>query len=155
LALMAVKGEMGYPTVLTAKTFGVYDAVFKGEGFRFSQAYQDFAVKSVLFKFLPAAMESQSAAECAFKLHPLIKDRINEIQSVTITTHKKMLGVMDKKGPLRNPADRDHCAQYIVAVALLYASLNPTDFEDAFAADPRIDQLREKMTIVEDPRYTR
>jgi 2-methylcitrate dehydratase len=100
-------------------------------------------------------MESQSAAECAFQLHPLVKDRIDSIERINIRTHKKMLGVMDKRGPLTNPADRDHCAQYVVAVALLHGRLEPTDFEDAFAADPRIDRLREKMTIEEEPRYTR
>lgn len=155
LSLMAIKGEMGYPSVLTARTFGVYDAIFKGQPFRFQRPYGSYAVENVMFKFVPAAMESQSAVECAFRLHPLVKDRLDDIEAVTIRTHKKMLGVMDKQGPLTNPADRDHCAQYVVAVALIYGKLNSSDFEDEFAADPRIDRLRAKMAVVEEPRYTR
>lgn len=155
LGLMAMKGEMGYPRVLTAKTYGIYDAVFKGEPFKFSSEYGEYAVNNVLFKLFPAAMESQSAVECAFRLHPIVRDRIEDIEEVTIRTHKKMLGVMDKRGPLTNPADRDHCAQYVVAVALLHGKLNASDFDDAFAADPRIDRLRGKMILVEEPRYTR
>ena len=155
LGLMAVNGEMGYPSVLTAKTYGVYDAIFKGQPFKFSCPYASYAVENVLFKFVPAAMESQSAVECAFRLHPLVKDRLDDIEAITITSHKKMMGVMDKQGPLTNPADRDHCAQYVVAVALIYGKLNTSDFEDEFAADPRIDRLRAKMTVVEEPRYTR
>lgn len=155
LGLMAMKGEMGYPRVLTAKTYGIYDTAFKGEPFKLSCEYGEYAVNDVLFKLFPAAMESQSAVECAFRLHPVVRDRIEDIEGITIRTHKKMLGVMDKRGPLTNPADRDHCAQYVVAVALLHGKLDASDFDDDFAADPRIDRLREKMTIVEEPRYTR
>ena len=155
LALMAMKGEMGYPRVLTAKTYGMYDAVFGGEPFKLCSEYAEYAVNNVLFKIFPAAMESQSAVECAFRLHPIVRDRIEDIECITIRTHKKMLGVMDKRGPLTNPADRDHCAQYVVAVALLHGRLNASDFNDDFAAEPRIDRLRDKMTILEEPRFTR
>ncbi|MBI3936793.1 MAG: bifunctional 2-methylcitrate dehydratase/aconitate hydratase [Betaproteobacteria bacterium] len=155
LALMALKGEMGYPSVLTAKTFGFYDALFRGQPFRFQRPYGSYVLENVMFKFVPAGMHSQTAVECAFKLHPLVKDRLDGIEAITIRSHEKLIGIMDKSGPLNNPADRDHCAQYVVAVGLIYGRLAGSDFEDEFAADPRIDPLRAKMKVVEDPRYTR
>jgi 2-methylcitrate dehydratase len=155
LVMMALNGEMGYPSVLTAKTHGFYDALFRGNPFKFPRPYGHHMVEHVTFKFVPAGHHGQSAAECAFRLHPLVKDRIEEIDSIVIRTQKALLRIMDKRGPLANPADRDHCAQYVVAVGLLHGRIEASYFEDAFAADPRIDRLRDRMTVVEDPDYTR
>jgi 2-methylcitrate dehydratase len=156
LALMAVKGEMGYPAVLSAKYYGFYDARFGGKPFRFQRPYGDYVIQNSMFKFVAAGMHSQSAVECALRLHTLVKDRIANIERIVIHSQDALIRIMDKTGPLHNPADRDHCAQYVVAVALLYGRLEATDFEDDFAAaDPRIDQLRAKTTIVENPQYTK
>jgi 2-methylcitrate dehydratase len=156
LALMAVKGEMGYPAVLTAKFYGFYDARFGGKPFAFQRPYGDYIIQNSMFKFCAAGMHGQSAAECGLRLRPLVKDRIADIERVTIHSQDALMRIMDKSGPLHNPADRDHCAQYVVAVAMLYGRLEAADYEDAFAAaDPRIDALRAKMTIVEDPQYTK
>jgi 2-methylcitrate dehydratase len=155
LALMAVKGEMGYPAVLSAKRYGFYDARFGGNPLRFQRPYGDYVIQHSMFKFVAAGMHSQSAVDCALRLHPLVKDRIDEIERVELVSQAALMGIMNKTGPLYNPADRDHCAQYVVAVALIYGRLLPTDFEDDFAADPRIDRLRDKTTVVEDPRYTK
>ena len=155
LGAMALKGEMGYPSALTAKTYGFYDAIFRGEPLQFRRPYGATMLESVIFKFIAAGLHGQSAAECAFRLHPLVRDRLEDIESISIKTHRSLLGIMDKQGPLSNPADRDHCAQYVIAVALIHGKLDTSDYEDDFAADPRIDRLRAKMTVVEDPRYTR
>ena len=153
---MAVKGEMGYPAVLTAKYYGFYDARFGGKPFGFQRPYGDYVIQNSMFKFVAAGMHGQSAVECGLRLHPLVKDRIADIERIAIHSQDALMRIMDKSGPLHNPADRDHCAQYVVAVALLYGKLEATDFEDAFAAaDPRIDRLRAKTTIVEDPQYTK
>jgi|SRR5882672_111886 len=155
LAMMALNGEMGYPSALTAKTHGFYDALFKGQPFVFRRPYGHHVVENVTFKFVPAGHHGQSAVECAFRLHPLVKDRIEDIESIAMRTQKPLLRIMNKQGPLNNPSDRDHCAQYVVAVGLIHGRLEADYFEDAFAADPRIDRLRDKMTVAEDPRYTR
>jgi len=156
LAMMAVKGEMGYPAVLSAKYYGFYDARFGGKPFRFQRAYGDYVIRNSMFKFVAAGMHSQSAVECGLRLHPLVKDRVANIERIVIDSQDALIRIMDKTGPLHNPADRDHCAQYVVAVALLYGRLEATDFENDFAAaDPRIDQLRAKTTIVENPQYTK
>ncbi len=155
LALMALKGEMGYPSALTMKRYGFQDAVFRGQPLKFLRPYGSYVIENVKFKFVAAGMHGQSAVECAFRLHPLVKDRLDDIEAITITSQKEMMRVMDKQGPLDNPADRDHCAQYVVAVGLIHGKLEAPDFEDEFAADPRIDRLREKMTVVEEPRYSR
>lgn len=155
LALMAVKGEMGYPYVMSAKRYGFNDARFGGKSLEFQRPYGDYVIRNSMFKFVAAGMHSQSAVECALKLHPLVRDRIADIQRIEMHSQKALMGIMYKTGPLRNPADRDHCAQYVVAVALIYGRLNATDFEDHVAADPRIDALREKTTVVEDARYSR
>ncbi len=154
LAMMAIKGEMGYPSVLTAKYFGFYDARRKGKPFMFQRPFGEYIIQHSMFKFVPAGMHGQSAVECAFRLHPLVQDRLDEIERIDIHTHAYLIDVMHKTGPLHNPADRDHCAQYVIAVGLIHGRLNARDFEDDFAADPRIDRLREKMVLVEDPRYT-
>jgi 2-methylcitrate dehydratase PrpD len=146
---------MGYPSVLTAPRYGFYDALFRGRAFKVQRPFGHHVVENVTFKFVPAGNHAQSAIEAAFRLHPHVKDRLDDIESVTIRSQQPLMRIMDKRGPLTNPADRDHCAQYVVAVGLILGSLEASCFEDAFAADPRIDTLRAKMTVIEDPRYTR
>jgi 2-methylcitrate dehydratase len=156
LALMARTGEMGYPSVLTAKTWGFYDVLFKGQPFRFQRPYGSYVMEHVLFKIsFPAEFHAQTAVECAMQLHPKVKDRIADVRRITIRTHESAIRIIDKKGPLDNPADRDHCIQYMVAVPLIFGRLTAVDYEDAVAADPRIDALREKMACVEDPQFTK
>ncbi len=156
LALISKTGEMGYPSVLTAKTWGFYDVLFKGKPFRFQRPFGSYVMENVLFKIsFPAEFHSQTAVECAMQLHPLLKDRIEDIRKITIRTHEAALRIIDKKGPLHNPADRDHCIQYMVAVPLLFGRLTAADYEDAVAKDPRIDRLRAKIVCREDKRYTR
>jgi 2-methylcitrate dehydratase len=156
LALIAKTGEMGYPSVLSAKTWGFYDVLFKGKPFRFTRKYGSYVMENVLFKIsFPAEFHAQTAAECAMTLHPQVKDRIGEIKKITIRTHESAIRIIDKKGPLDNPADRDHCIQYMVAVPLIFGRLTAEDYEDKVAADPRIDQLRAKMVCVEDKRFSR
>ena len=159
LALIARTGEMGYPSVLTAKTWGFYDVLFKGEPFRFQRTYGSYVMENVLFKIsFPAEFHSQTAVEAAMQLHSQLasmgKD-VADIASITIRTHEACIRIIDKKGPLNNPADRDHCIQYMVAVPLIFGRLTAGDYEDAVAADPRIDTLRAKITCVEDPQFTR
>ena len=156
LALMAAKGEMGYPSVLTAPTWGFYDVLFGGKEFKFQRPYGSYVMEQVLFKIaFPAEFHAQTAAECAMALHPQVKDRLDQIKKVTIRTHQSAIRIIDKKGPLSNPADRDHCIQYMVAVPLIYGRLTAGDYEDAVAADPRIDALRDKMVCVEDKGFSR
>jgi 2-methylcitrate dehydratase len=156
LALIAKPGEMGYPTALTAKTWGFYDVLFKGQPFRFDRAYGSYVMENVLFKIsFPAEFHAQTAVECAMQLHPLVRDRLQDIRRVTIRTHESAIRIIDKQGPLANPADRDHCIQYMVAVPLIFGRLTAADYEDAIAADPRIDALREKMACVEDKGFSR
>jgi 2-methylcitrate dehydratase len=155
LALMAKTGEMGYPSVLTARTWGFYDVLFKGQPFRFDRPYGSYVMEHVLFKIsFPAEFHAQTAVECAMQLHPLVRDRLADIRRITIRTHESAIRIIDKSGPLANPADRDHCIQYMVAVPLIFGRLTAGDYEDSVAADPRIDALREKMTCVEDPRFS-
>ena len=156
LALMALKGEMGYPSVLTAKTWGFYDVLFRGKPFRFRRPYGSYVMENVLFKIsYPAEFHAQTAVEAAIRLHPLVKDRLDAIKRIVITTHESAIRIIDKKGPLNNPADRDHCIQYMAAVGLIKGSLTAADYEDAAAADPRIDRLRSKMTCVESKQWSR
>jgi 2-methylcitrate dehydratase len=156
LALISKTGEMGYPSVLTAKTWGFYDVLFKGKPFRFQRKFGSYVMENVLFKIsFPAEFHSQTAVECAMQLHPLVKDRIRDIKRIRIRTHEAAIRIIDKKGPLDNPADRDHCIQYMVAVPLLFGRLTAADYEDGVAKDPRIDALRAKIVCVEDKRFTR
>jgi len=156
LALMAAKGEMGYPSVLSAKIWGFYDVSFKGQPFRFERPYGSYVMEHVLFKIsFPAEFHAQTAVECAMQLHPLVRDRLAQIRRITIRTHESAIRIIDKKGPLANPADRDHCIQYMVAVPLIFGRLTAADYEDDVATDPRIDALREKMVCVEDPGFSR
>jgi len=156
LALIAKTGEMGYPSVLSAKTWGFYDVLFKGNEFKFQRPYGSYVMEQVLFKIsFPAEFHSQTAVEAAMQLHPAVKNRIEDIKKITIRTHEAAIRIIDKKGPLNNPADRDHCIQYMVAVPLLYGRLSAADYEDAVASDPKIDLLRDKIDCVEDPQFTR
>ena len=156
LALMTLKGEMGYPSALTAKTWGFYDVLFKGRPFRFKRPYGSYVMENVLFKIsFPAEFHAQTAVEAAIRLHPQVRDRLDAIKKVVITTHESAIRIIDKKGPLANPADRDHCIQYMTAVGLIKGNLVASDYEDAVAADPRIDRLRAKMVCVENKRWTR
>jgi len=155
LALMATKGEMGYPSVLSAKKWGFYDTHAGGKAFSFQRPYGEYIIANSMFKFVAAGMHGQSAAECALRLHPQVKDRVSEIEQVTIYSQRALLGIMDKTGPLHNPADRDHSVQYITAVGLIHGRLLASDYEDATASDPRIDALRARIKVVEDKTYTR
>jgi 2-methylcitrate dehydratase len=156
LALIAKTGEMGYPSVLTAKTWGFYDVLFKGAPFKFDRPYGSYVMENVLFKIsFPAEFHAQTAVECAMQLHPLVRDRLADIRRITIRTHESAIRIIDKQGPLANPADRDHCIQYMVAVPLIHGRLTAADYEDSIAADPRIDALRAKMECVEDKQFSR
>jgi 2-methylcitrate dehydratase len=159
LALMAQTGEMGYPSALTAPTWGFYDVSFKGQSFQFQRPYQSYVMENVLFKIsFPAEFHSQTAVEAAMTLHRELSDcgrLVDDIKQITIRTHEACIRIIDKKGPLNNPADRDHCIQYMVAVPLLFGRLTAADYEDAIAQDPRIDALREKIICVEDPAFTK
>lgn len=156
LALRTLKGEMGYPSVLTAKGWGFYDVLFKGNPFKFQRPYGSYVMEHVLFKIsFPAEFHAQTAVECAIKLHPQVSGRLDDIEKVVITTHESAIRIIDKKGPLNNPADRDHCIQYMVAIGLIKGNLTAADYEDDVAHDPRVDILRDKMVCVEKPEYTR
>ncbi|MEY3919674.1 MAG: hypothetical protein RLZ15_468 [Actinomycetota bacterium] len=158
LALMAKAGEMGIPSVLTAKTWGFYDVSFKGAHFKFQRPYGTYVMENVLWKIsFPAEFHSQTACEAAFTLHNWMVANgksSDDIKKVTIRTHEACIRIIDKKGPLNNPADRDHCVQYMVAVPLIFGRLTAKDYEDEIAADPRIDALREKIVCVEDVQFT-
>lgn len=158
LALIAKTGEMGIPSVLTAKTWGFYDVSFKGNHFKFQRPYGSYVMENVLFKIsYPAEFHSQTACEAAFTLYNWMQANgksSDDIKKITIRTHEACIRIIDKKGPLNNPADRDHCVQYMVAVPLIFGRLTAKDYEDEIAADPRIDALREKMVCVEDTQFT-
>ncbi|PHM49179.1 bifunctional 2-methylcitrate dehydratase/aconitate hydratase [Xenorhabdus miraniensis] len=159
LALMAQKGEMGYPSVLTAKTWGFYDVLFNGQPFKFQRPYGSYVMENVLFKIsFPAEFHSQTAVEAAMSLHQQLKEQgkcVEDIAKITIRTHEACIRIIDKQGPLNNPADRDHCIQYMVAIPLIFGRLTAADYEDDVAVDPRIDALRDKIVCVEDPDFTR
>ena len=159
LALMVQKGEMGYPSVLTAKTWGFYDVLFKGQPFRFQRPYGSYVMENVLFKIsFPAEFHSQTAVEAAMTMHGKLAamgKTADDIKSVTIRTHEACVRIIDKKGPLNTPADRDHCIQYMVAVPLIFGRLTASDYEDFVAKDSRIDALRDKINCVEEPEFTR
>ncbi|MFU0788890.1 MAG: bifunctional 2-methylcitrate dehydratase/aconitate hydratase [Virgibacillus proomii] len=155
LAMMAVKGEMGYPTALSAPGWGFQDVLFNKQELVLKQQLDSYVMENVLFKVsYPAEFHAQTAAEAAIELHPEVKERIEEIDHITISTHESAIRIIDKKGPLYNPADRDHCLQYITAIGLLKGDIVAEDYEDETAADPRIDMLREKMVVTENQTYT-
>jgi 2-methylcitrate dehydratase len=156
LALLAQRGEMGYPAALTAKDWGFYDVLFGGRPFRLKQPYGSYVMEHVLFKIsFPAEFHAQTAVECALKLHPQVGHRLDDVKQVVITTHESALHIIDKKGPLHNPADRDHCLQYMTAVGLIRGALAAADYEDQAASDPRIDRLRARMVCIEHRQWSR
>ena len=159
LALIAKSGEMGYPSVLTAKGWGFYDVLFKGNEFKFQRPYGSYVMEQVLFKIsFPAEFHSQTAVEAAMTIHQEMRKlgkTDQDVKKITIRTHEACIRIIDKKGPLNNPADRDHCIQYMVAVPIIFGRLKASDYEDSIAADPRIDQLREKIECVEDRQFTK
>ena len=157
LADLTLRGEIGYPSVLSAPIWGFYDVSFNGKEFTFPQRYGTYVMENILFKIsFPAEFHSQTAAEAAVQLHPQIKDRINKIKKIVIHTHESAIRIISKVGPLNNPADRDHCLQYMTAVPLIFGNLVAEHYEDDFhKSNPLIDQLRDKMEIIEDPKYSR
>lgn len=155
LALIAMKGEMGYQTPLSAPGWGFQDVMFKGKELKLARPLGSYVMENVLFKVsYPAEFHAQTAAEAAVKLHPVVAGKLDQISRITITTHESAIRIIDKKGPLHNPADRDHCIQYVTATGLIKGNITADDYEDAAAADPRIDALREKMTVVENKQYS-
>jgi len=155
LALMAMQGEIGYPSALTAKNWGFYDVLFKGKPLLLGRPLGSYVMENVLFKIsFPAEFHAQTAVECALRLHDTVRNRLDQIDRVVITTQESAIRIIDKSGPLHNPADRDHCIQYMTAVGLIFGELTADHYEDAVARDPRIDALRGKMLCVEDPAYS-
>ena len=159
LALISKTGEMGYPSVLTAKNWGFYDVLFKGKEFKFQRKFGSYVMEQVLFKIsFPAEFHAQTAVECAMSIFQQMKSAgktSDGIKKIRIRTHEAAIRIIDKKGPLANPADRDHCIQYMVAVPLIFGRLTAADYEDDVAKDKRIDSLRSKIQCVEDKRFTR
>jgi 2-methylcitrate dehydratase len=154
-AFIALTGEMGYPSALSAKTWGFYDVLFKGKPFSLPQPFGSYVMENVLFKIsFPAEFHAQTAVEAAMTLHPSVKDRIDDIDHIVIETQEPGVRIIDKTGPLANPADRDHCIQYMVAIPLLFGRLTAEDYEDKVATDPRVDTLRAKMQVRENTTFT-
>jgi len=154
-AFIALTGEMGYPSALSAKTWGFYDVLFKGKPFSLPQPFGSYVMENVLFKIsFPAEFHAQTAVEAAMTLHPQVKDRVDQIERIVIETQEPGVRIIDKTGPLANPADRDHCIQYMVAVPLIFGRLTAGDYEDSIARDPRIDALRGKMQVRENATFT-
>ncbi len=155
-ALLAARGEMGYPSALSAPRWGFQDVLFGGQEVRLARPLGSYVIDNILFKAaFPAEFHAQTAAECALRLHPLVRDRVEEVERIEIWTHEPALRIIDKGGPLRNSADRDHSLQYVTVVALLYGEVTDRHYDDAVAADPRIDRLRARCVVVEEPDYTR
>ena len=154
-AFISLTGEMGYPSALSAKTWGFYDVLFKGKPFSLPQPFGSYVMENVLFKIsFPAEFHAQTAVEAAMALHPAVKDRVSDIERIVIETQEPGVRIIDKTGPLANPADRDHCIQYMVAIPLLFGRLTAQDYEDTIASDPRVDALRAKMEVRENPTFT-
>jgi 2-methylcitrate dehydratase len=150
-----MSNEMGYPSALSAKTWGFYDVLFKGQAFKIEREFSAYVMENILFKIsYPAEFHAQTAVEAALQLHPKIKDRLNDIQSIVIDTQEAGMRIIDKTGPLDNPADRDHCIQYMAAIPLLFGRLTAADYEDDIAANPIIDELRAKMKVREKKSFT-
>ena len=155
LAMLVLKGEIGYPSALSAPTWGFYDVSFKGEAFKFQRDYGSYVMENVLFKIsFPAEFHAQTAVEAAVSLHQEAMSRFDDIEKIVITTHESAIRIISKTGQLNNPADRDHCLQYMTAIGLLKGNLVAEDYEDDVAADPRVDQLREMMEIEENQRFS-
>jgi 2-methylcitrate dehydratase len=155
LALIAQSGEMGYPSALSAPTWGFYDVLFGKKPFKFQRPYESYVMENVLFKLsYPAEFHAQTAVECAVKLHSVVKQRFDELERIEIVTHESAIRIISKQGTLHNPADRDHCVQYMVAIGLLFGDLTAEHYEDDIASDPRIDSLRAKMHVTENQRFS-
>lgn len=155
LALMTMQGEMGYPSCLSAKIWGFSDVLFKGEKLKLNQALNSYVMENILFKIaFPAEFHAQTAVEAAFKLHPVIQSQFDQIEKIKIQTHESAVRIINKTGKLNNPADRDHCLQYMVAIGLIFGELNADHYEEACAKDPRIDSLRDKMIVEENVEFT-
>ena len=155
LAMLTMRGEMGYHSALTAPDWGFYDVLFKGQTFNFDRIYSSYVMDNILFKVsFPAEFHAQTAVEAAVKLHPQVQGRLDSIERIELTTHESAIRIISKVGPLTNYADRDHCLQYMVAIGLIKGNLTADDYSDEVASDPRIDQLRAKMEVVEDPSYS-
>lgn len=156
LALIAMSGEMGYPSALSAKTWGFFDVLFGGKPFTFPQGFGSYVMENILFKIsYPAEFHAQTAVEAAMALHEAVKDRLDDIEKVLIETQEAGVRIIDKTGPLDNPADRDHCIQYMTAVPMIFGRLSAADYEDDIASDPRIDALRDKMEVTENEGFTK
>ncbi len=155
LAMMVAKGEMGMPSVLSAPKWGFYDVLFKGKKFKFQRPYGSYVMEQILYKIsFPAEFHAQTAVECALILHPEIIDKLDQIERIELTTQESAIRIISKQGPLHNPADRDHCLQYMVAIGLIYGELNAEHYENNIATNPQIDCLRELMQVKEDKRYS-
>ena len=155
-ALIAMTGEMGYPSALSANNWGFQDVLFKGNIVKAARPFGSYVMENVLFKIsFPAEFHAQTAVEAALMLHPVVKDRLDNIAGITIETQEAGVRIIDKTGPLDNPADRDHCLQYMIAIPLIFGRLTADDYEDGIAADPRVDRLREKMTVSENRQFSR
>tara|TARA_B110000003_G_scaffold110796_1_gene113435 strand:+ start:10983 stop:12431 length:1449 start_codon:yes stop_codon:yes gene_type:complete len=155
LAYIAMAGEMGYPSALSAKTWGFYDVLFKGKKFKINRELNDYVMENILFKIsYPAEFHAQTAVEAAMQLHTEVKNKIDKITKIVIETQEAGVRIIDKTGPLDNPADRDHCLQYMVAIPLIFGRLTAADYEDSIAADERVDDLRKKMTVNENKSFT-
>ena len=156
LAFIAMTGEMGYPSALTAKTWGYYDVLFKGNAFKFQRPYGSYVMENILFKIsFPAEFHAQTAVEASMALHDVVKGRVDDVEKIVIETQEAGVRIIDKTGPLDNPADRDHCIQYMVAIPLIFGRLTAADYEDAVAGDPRVDALRDKMEVTENEQFTK
>jgi 2-methylcitrate dehydratase len=156
LALMALKGEIGCPSALTAKTWGFYPVLFDGKPFKFQRPFGSYVIENVLFKIpYPTAFHGQTGVEAAINLHPLVKDRLDEIKRVEVRCHNSTMVILDKTGPLHNFADRDHCMQYMMAIGMIFGTMTAEHYYDDIAADPRIDKLRAKMHLAESKQYER
>jgi 2-methylcitrate dehydratase len=156
LALIAMTGEMGYPSALSAKVWGFYDVLFKGNSFKFQRPYGSYVMENILFKIsFPAEFHAQTAVEAGMALHDAVKDRIDDVEKVVIETQEAGMRIIDKTGPLDNPADRDHCIQYMVAIPMIFGHLTAADYEDDVANDPRVDTLRDKMEVTENEQFTK
>ena len=156
LALKALSGEMGYPSALSAKFWGFEDVKMRGAKLSIPQEFSSYVMENVLFKIsFPAEFHAQTAVECALKLHDEVKERLDDVEKIIITTQESGHRIINKTGELANPADRDHCIQYMVAVPLIFGRLRAEDYEDSVAKDPRIDALRAKMSVEVDDRYTK
>jgi 2-methylcitrate dehydratase len=154
-AFIAMRGEMGYPSALTAPKWGFYDVLFRGNPFAYKQGFGSYVMENVLFKIsFPAEFHAQTAVECAMTLHPQVRDRLDAIERIVIETQEPGVRIIDKTGPLANPADRDHCIQYMVAIPLIHGRLTAADYEDDVARDARVDALRERMEVRENPQFT-